>query len=90
MPIGSRTPSWSSTMKVCGSTWMISRSWGRLIARAASTARSTSASLDLAVLAGDRHDAAAVHAADVAAGDAREHARDLDARHLLGLGDRVP
>src|SRR5207249_3647037 len=45
MPIGSRTPSPSSTMKFCGSTWMISRSWGRLIARAASTTRSTSASL---------------------------------------------
>jgi hypothetical protein len=44
MPIGSRTQSWSSTTKVWGSTWMISRSWGRLMARAASTARCTSVS----------------------------------------------
>src|SRR3989442_1749890 len=43
MPSGSRTPSASSTMNVCGSTWMISRSWEMLIARAASTPRSTSA-----------------------------------------------
>jgi hypothetical protein len=42
MPSGSRTPSASSTMKACGSTWMISRSCGTLMARAASTARSTS------------------------------------------------
>src|SRR5437016_230887 len=42
MPMGSRIPSPSSTMKFWGRTWMISRSCGRLIARAASTARSTS------------------------------------------------
>ncbi len=45
MPIGSRTPSASSTTNVWGSTWMISRSCGTLMARAASTARSTSAAL---------------------------------------------
>ena len=45
MPSGSRTPSASSTAKVCGSTWMISRSCGTLTARAASTTRSTSAGL---------------------------------------------
>ncbi len=43
MPSGSRTPSASSTMNVCGSTCRISRSCEMLIARAASTARSTSA-----------------------------------------------
>ena len=37
--------------------------------------------------AGDRHDPAAVDAADVAARHPGVHARDLDARHLLGLGD---
>src|SRR3989441_307975 len=45
IPMGSRTPSPSSTTKLCGRTWMISRSWGRLTARAASMTRSTSASL---------------------------------------------
>src|SRR5262245_21026334 len=42
MPTGSRIPSCSSTTNVCGNTWMISRSWGRLMARAASIARWTS------------------------------------------------
>ena len=42
MPSGSLTPSWSSTMKVWGKTWMTSRSCGRLRARAASSARSIS------------------------------------------------
>jgi hypothetical protein len=42
----------------------------------------------LAVLPGDGDDAAAVHAPDVPARDARVDARDLDARHLLRLGDR--
>src|SRR5437867_6560872 len=41
----------------------------------------------LVVLAGDRDGAAAVDAADVAARHPGVHARDLDARHLLGLGD---
>src|SRR3989454_107273 len=41
----------------------------------------------LAVLAGDGDDAAAVDATDVAAGDARVDACDLDACHLLGLAD---
>src|SRR5712692_2746867 len=45
IPSGSLTPSSSSTRKVCGRTWMISRSWGRLMARAASRARSISAGL---------------------------------------------
>src|SRR5262249_6000884 len=43
---------------------------------------------DLVILAGDPDDAAAVHAADVAPADARERARGLDLRPLLGLGDR--
>src|SRR5437899_7570912 len=41
----------------------------------------------LAVLAGDGDDAAAVDTTDVAAGDARVDACDLDACHLLGLAD---
>ena len=45
---------------------------------------------DLAVPAGHRHHAAAVDAADMAAGDARVDRRDLDARHLLGLGNGLP
>jgi len=44
MPTGSRTPSPSSTLNDWGSTWMTSRSSGRLSARAASTTRATSAS----------------------------------------------
>src|SRR5438094_93513 len=44
----------------------------------------------LVVLAGDPDDAAAVHAADVAAGDPRVGAGDLDPGHLLGLGDGGP
>ena len=74
---------------VCGSTWMISRSWGRLMARAASTTRSTSAALTSRSLPEIGDDAAAVDAADVAAGDAGVHAGDLDAGHLLGLADRL-
>src|SRR5207248_3006279 len=65
------------------------------ILRQADRARGLDGALDvrlahLAVLAGDGHDAAAVDAADVAAGDAGVDARDLDARHLLGLADGRP
>ena len=42
----------------------------------------------LAVLAGDRHDAAAVEALDVRAADAEVHRADLDAGHQLGFLDR--
>ena len=45
MPRGSLMPSWSSTTKVCGRTWMTSRSWPRLMALAASSARSMSVRL---------------------------------------------
>ena len=44
----------------------------------------------LVVLAGDPHDTAAVHAADMAPRDPREGARDLDPGHLLGLADGSP
>ena len=65
------------------------------ILRQADRARGLDRALDvrlahLAVLAGDGHDAAAVDAADMAAGDAGVDARDLDARHLLGLADGGP
>src|SRR5438034_4083903 len=42
----------------------------------------------LVMVAGYRHRAAAVDAANVAAGDPRVDPGDLDARHLLGLADR--
>src|SRR5262249_29447824 len=44
---------------------------------------------DLVVLARHRHDAAAVQAADVVAGDAGVHALGLHAGHALGLLDRA-
>ena len=44
---------------------------------------------DLAVLARDRDDAAAVEPFDVRAGDRDVHRVDLDAGHQLGLVDRV-
>ena len=42
MPTGSRILSWASTMNSCGRTWRTSRSSGREMLRAASTARRTS------------------------------------------------
>ena len=66
---------------------MISRSCGRLIARGRVQRPLDVGGADLAVLARDGDHAPAVGSADVPAGHAGDHARDLDARHLLGVAD---
>ena len=87
MPIGSRMPSWLSTMYSRGRTWRIWRSASTGMARAPSRTRSTSARVTsppaIAATPSRRL------RADVAAGDAGVDGPDLDAGHRLRALDRV-
>ena len=87
MPIGSRMPSWPSTMNSCGSTCRIFWSAGMATALAASITCSTSPWRHL--LVADADHAVGVQAAHVAAGDAGIHRVDLAAGHELGFLHRA-
>jgi hypothetical protein len=91
MPTGAPMPSCSSTTKSCGRTCRISRPLGSATAFAASIAAHVLAR-DLAVLARDRHDAAAVERLHVRSRQPQMHRVDLDAggqlRFIDGFLDR--
>src|SRR5207244_1732478 len=82
MPMGSRIPSPSSTIKFWGRTWMISRSCGRLVARAASPDHAPYGGAPRAPpLEEDLVPEPEIHRADILVGHLAEHA--LEAREAL-------
>ena len=90
MPSGSRILSCASSRNSCGRTCSTTRSSGSVILRAASTAWRTSSRLMSRGAVPQRDAAAAVHAANVAAGDADDGALDGHAGDALGFFNRAP
>ena len=87
IPMGSRMPSWLSTMYSRGRTWRICRSASTGMARAPSSTRSTSPRVTSPPAMAATPSRA--RRADVAAADAGVDGADLDARHRLRALDGV-
>ena len=89
MPSGSCTPVWSSRMNSCGSRCRISRSSGRGMARALSTALRSLVAANLARPGAKAETAVAVDAANMGAGHAQQRVLDGRSRDVFGLLHRL-